>query len=67
MPKEPSDYIISIIKKFEGCYLKAYKCPSGVLTIGYGITNADKSITGTEITENLTITQSQADEWLKTS
>ena len=48
MPKEPSDYIISIIKKFEGCYLKAYKCPSGVLTIGYGITNADKSITGTE-------------------
>ena len=67
MPKEQSDYIISIIKKFEGCYLKAYKCPSGVLTIGYGITNADKSITGTEITENLTISKETAEEWLKQS
>ena len=29
---------IDLIKKFEGCSLKAYKCPAGVLTIGYGHT-----------------------------
>jgi len=27
---------IDIIKKFEGCKLKAYLCPAGKLTIGYG-------------------------------
>ena len=27
-----------IIKRFEGCELKAYKCPAGVWTIGYGHT-----------------------------
>lgn len=26
------------IKEFEGCQLKAYKCPAGVWTIGYGHT-----------------------------
>ena len=30
--------ILSVIKQFEGLRLKAYKCPSGVLTIGYGHT-----------------------------
>ena len=30
---------IDLIKKFEGCKLKAYKCPAGKLTIGYGHTN----------------------------
>ena len=29
---------ISLIKSFEGCRLKAYKCPSGIYTIGYGHT-----------------------------
>ncbi len=29
----------TLIKKYEGCRLKAYKCPAGVLTIGYGHTN----------------------------
>jgi len=29
---------ISLIKKFEGCELQAYKCAAGVLTIGYGHT-----------------------------
>lgn len=29
---------ISLIKEFEGCHLKAYKCPAGVWTIGYGHT-----------------------------
>lgn len=29
---------IELIKKFEGCELKAYVCPAGVVTIGYGNT-----------------------------
>ncbi len=29
---------IDLIKKFEGCYLKATRCPAGVWTIGYGHT-----------------------------
>lgn len=42
---------INLIKKFEGCSLKAYKCPAGVWTIGYGHTNkvfADDMITQEE-------------------
>ena len=30
---------IDLIKKFEGCELKAYLCPAGVPTIGYGHTS----------------------------
>ena len=29
---------VSLIKKFEGCELEAYKCSAGVWTIGYGRT-----------------------------
>ena len=29
---------INLIKQFEGCRLKAYKCAAGVPTIGYGHT-----------------------------
>ena len=29
---------LDLIKHFEGCELKAYKCPAGVWTIGYGHT-----------------------------
>ena len=67
MSHKPSDYIISKIKEFEGCILKSYYCPGGVLTIGYGITNSDYNITKTKITENMTITLEQAEEWLKNS
>ena len=28
----------ALIKRFEGCRLKAYRCPSNVWTIGYGNT-----------------------------
>ena len=35
---ETSEAMISVIKKFEGLRLKAYKCPAGVYTIGYGHT-----------------------------
>ena len=58
---------IDLIKEFEGCKLTAYKDCVGVWTIGYGTTNSDKSITGTNICEGLTISQSTADEWLRQS
>jgi lysozyme len=32
---------LKIIAKFEGCSLKGYVCPAGVLTIGYGSTGLD--------------------------
>lgn len=47
---------IELIKKFEGCRLKAYRCPSGILTIGYGHTMG--------VTEDMTITQGVADTLL---
>jgi len=58
---------IELIKKFEDCKLTAYQDIVGVWTIGYGTTNSDKNITGTDIYQGLTITQAQADEWLRVS
>lgn len=43
-----------LIKHYEGCRLKAYKCPAGVWTIGYGSTrysNGDKVKEGDRITQ----------------
>ncbi len=48
---------IELIKRFEGCRLKAYKCPAGVWTIGYGHTN--------NVRPDDTITQEEAEELLK--
>lgn len=56
---------LALIKEFEGCQLTAYQDEVGVWTIGYGITNADKSITGTTIKKGLTITKEKAEEWLR--
>ena len=44
-----TDNCIQLIKRFEGLYLKAYFCPAGVLTIGYGHTRGVKP--GEEINE----------------
>ena len=33
---KPSQNCINLIKRFEGCKLKAYKCPASIYTIGYG-------------------------------
>lgn len=50
-----SEQGIAMIKGFEGCVLKAYRCPANVLTIGYGHT-------GPDVTKGLMWTQQQADE-----
>lgn len=53
--------INALIKKFEGCKLKAYKCPAGILTIGYGHTSAAGD---PAVTEGMVITQQQAESML---
>ena len=58
---------IDLIKEFEGCRLTAYYDSVHVLTIGIGTTNADSSIIGTTIYPGMTITQAQAEEWLRLS
>ena len=47
---------ISLIKKFEGCELKAYKCAAGVWTIGYGHTK--------DVKEGNSITKEEAESML---
>ena len=47
---------LALIKKFEGCELKAYRCAANVLTIGYGSTKGVK--------EGDSITQEDADKLL---
>lgn len=49
---------MSLIKKFEGLRTKAYICPAGVWTIGYGHT-------GPEVVPGLVWSQEQADAALK--
>ena len=52
-----SDEGLSLIKHFEGCELKAYRCAANVLTIGYGSTKG--------VTEDMEITQEGAEELLQ--
>ena len=59
MKKKMSNNGITLIKSFEGCRLKAYRCPAGVLTIGYGHT-------GNDVKENTIWTQFQAEVALLT-
>lgn len=35
------DFLLALIRKFEGLRLKPYRCPAGVPTIGYGHTGPD--------------------------
>ncbi len=53
---------LELIKSFEGLGLKAYLCPSGVLTIGYGHTGM---VRGSKITPHTTITPEEAEALLK--
>lgn len=52
-----SDNGINLIKKFEGLKTKAYKCPAGVWTIGYGHTSG--------VLSTDTCTMEQATNYLK--
>ncbi len=52
---------INLIKSFEGCYLKAYRCPAGVWTIGWGTT---EKVEGKKPHAGMVISQDQADELL---
>lgn len=52
---------IQLIKQFEGCRLKAYKCPAGVWTIGIGHTG---TVNGKPIVEGMTITELMAETLL---
>ncbi len=46
------DRAAELIMRFEGCQLKAYKCPAGVWTIGYGSTK--------NVKEGMVITEQEA-------
>ncbi len=48
---------LPIIRTFEGCRLKAYRCPANIPTIGWGRT--------TNVRMGDTCTQVQADQWLE--
>ena len=49
---------VTLIKQFEGLALRAYLCPAGVLTIGYGHT-------GKDVFAGQTITEADASELLR--
>ena len=53
-----SDIALEKIKEFEGLRTEAYRCPGGVLTIGYGHT-------GSDVREGDRISQYWAEELLK--
>lgn len=52
---------IDLIKRFEGCSLKAYKCPAGKPTIGYGNTFYES---GEKVQLGDVITQERAEKLL---
>lgn len=52
---------LKLIEKYEGCKLKAYRCPAGILTIGYGHTSAAGS---PKVIEGMIITKEQAEQIL---
>jgi lysozyme len=52
---------IDLVKKFEGCKLKAYADPVGIWTIGYGTIRFPN---GQKVKQGDIITQAQAEEYL---
>jgi lysozyme len=60
---KPNKATIDLVKRWEGFKAKAYICPAGVLTVGYGTTNR-AGIPGVKITPDTVVTEAQATEWL---
>lgn len=52
---------LDLIRRWEGCRLKAYRDSAGVWTIGYGLTSAAGIV---QVYEGMIITQRQADDYL---
>lgn len=52
-----NDAGLALIKSFEGLRLEAYRCPAGVLTIGYGST-------GPHVKQSMVITPGEAERLL---
>jgi len=53
---------LDLIKRWEGCKLKAYKCSAGVWTVGYGLTTSAGFI---EVGPDTAITPAEADWYLE--
>ena len=53
---------IDLIKRWEGCKLKAYQDVAGIWTVGYGLTSRAGFI---EVGPNTTLTQEEADWYLE--
>lgn len=51
----PNEILLALIRRFEGLRLRAYYCPAGVVTIGYGST-------GVGVTPSTVWTKEQAEE-----
>lgn len=62
IPPRISDIGLELVKSFEGKYNKAYLCPAGKWTIGYGHTG---ETLGKPTPQGMTITDKQVDELLK--
>lgn len=56
--------LLELVAKHEGCRLKAYKCPAGVWTIGYGNTYYED---GRKVKEGDVITKTEAERMLNTT
>jgi lysozyme len=54
---------IDLVKKWEGFKAKAYLCPAGVWTIGYGTTS--NAGIGIEVRQGMTISERDAERYLR--
>ncbi|ELY5938888.1 lysozyme [Cronobacter malonaticus] len=59
---QTSEKGLALIKEFESCQLKAYRCPAGVWTIGYGWT---QPVDGKPISAGMEIDMPTAERLLK--
>lgn len=62
--QKSSENCFAIVKAFEGISLKAYKCPAGIWTIGFGNTFYPD---GTRVKEGEVITEARAIDLLKST